>query len=281
VHIDRERALRAFDTYVSAYDAGNERIALKIEHTLRVAGLCERIARSEGFAPGDVDLAWLCGLLHDIGRFEQVRRWGTFSDAASTSHAALGVDALFGELEGDVGAQALRAADPGAGAGGGAGVIGWFVRDKTAAETVRTATAVHSDYRVPAGMDGRTRAFCDVVRDADKVDILRAACTCDREAIFGVGGEALRLSGISGPVREAFYGHRTVLRSERSQPADLPVSFACFVYELVHDEAARAAAEQGHALELLEMEFDRPETRAEIAAMQEHLGAWLAGRLAR
>ena len=37
----------------------------------------------------DVDLAWLLGMLHDVGRFEQLRRYGTFIDADSTDHAQL------------------------------------------------------------------------------------------------------------------------------------------------------------------------------------------------
>ena len=31
----------------------------------------------------DVDLAWLIGLLHDVGRFEQLKRYGTFIDSQS------------------------------------------------------------------------------------------------------------------------------------------------------------------------------------------------------
>ena len=95
--IDRARCLKAFEGYVAAYDPADPKIALKVEHTYRVAGLAEGIAADEGLAAEDIDLAWLCGLLHDIGRFEQVRRYGTFSDARSESHAALGVHVLLDE----------------------------------------------------------------------------------------------------------------------------------------------------------------------------------------
>ena len=95
--IDRTRAAAAFKTYTDAYDAANPRIALKIEHTYHVAEACDAVAREQGWSPQDIDLAWLCGLLHDMGRFEQLRRWDTFKDAESMSHAALGVEVLFGE----------------------------------------------------------------------------------------------------------------------------------------------------------------------------------------
>lgn len=72
--IDRSKVLRAFSDYVEAYDSCNQRITLKIEHSKRVAGLCERIAESNGLKQDDLDLAWTIGLLHDMGRFEQLRR---------------------------------------------------------------------------------------------------------------------------------------------------------------------------------------------------------------
>ena len=36
-------------------------------------------------------------MLHDIGRFEQIRRFGTFNDAQSVDHAEFGADLLFKE----------------------------------------------------------------------------------------------------------------------------------------------------------------------------------------
>ena len=65
--IDRSKVLRAFSDYVEAYDSCNQRITLKIEHSKRVAGLCERIAESNGLKQDDLDLAWTIGLLHEYG----------------------------------------------------------------------------------------------------------------------------------------------------------------------------------------------------------------------
>ena len=75
---DRDAAVKAFRAYTAGYDPENTMIRLKIEHTFRVAYLCGRIAGSLGMTGGLLDLAWFLGLLHDIGRFEQVRRYGTF-----------------------------------------------------------------------------------------------------------------------------------------------------------------------------------------------------------
>ncbi len=57
---------------------------MKIQHTFRVAGLCEQIARLLGLEKEEQDLGWFTGLLHDAGRFEQLKNYGTFIDAYST-----------------------------------------------------------------------------------------------------------------------------------------------------------------------------------------------------
>ena len=69
--INREKALAAFQEYTDRYDSSRDMIRLKIEHTYRVCGLCQQIARSLDLPEEEVDIAWLTGLLHDVGRFEQ------------------------------------------------------------------------------------------------------------------------------------------------------------------------------------------------------------------
>lgn len=94
MQIDRIKAKKAFDDYVTNYDIRNQKIKLKTDHTYNVSELCEKIAFSIGMTKEDINIAWLTGLLHDIGRFEQVRRYGTFNDSKSVDHAKLGVDIL-------------------------------------------------------------------------------------------------------------------------------------------------------------------------------------------
>ena len=95
--IDRQKVKEQFASYTRKYDVTDDKIALKIAHTYRVADNCEQIALSLNMSEEDVDFAWLSGMLHDVGRFEQVRRYNTFSDSRSEDHAELGADLLFGE----------------------------------------------------------------------------------------------------------------------------------------------------------------------------------------
>lgn len=274
--IDRNRARAAFDTYVAAYDAANPRIALKVEHTLRVMELCERIARETGFTPAGVDLAWLCGMLHDIGRFEQLRRWDTFSDAASTSHAALGVELLFGSED----------HGSGTGGAGATGIIHRFIdSNDELEEVIRAAVGFHSDYRLPEDLDVRTRALCDVVRDADKLDILRVASTDTVETVLNATEDELLVSAVSPAIEDAFFEHRTACYSERITPVDYLVNLACFAYELVYPASLEIADEQEYLYRALERPFgiERPfenkVTAQLMNRMDGHLRAWVDEQL--
>lgn len=259
MQIDCTRARKAFDAYVAPYDAENPRIALKVRHTYRVADLCRAIADDEGLADDDADLAWLCGLLHDLGRFEQLRRWDTFSDAASASHAQLGVDELFG--------------DEGRGPGG----IRRFVETPDEDGLIRAAVGLHSGYRLSVGLDERTRLFCDIVRDADKVDIIRVISESDVETILGVDERTFLASGFSADALRGFSERRCLARDERHEPADYLVGLICFAFELRFPASRRAMAEQGYLARVLADPFNlgRPFDRADAQATWRDLAAQL------
>lgn len=294
LHIDRDAARAAFGRYVAAYDASNPSVALKVAHTLRVAALCDRIARASGFTDAGCDLAWLCGLLHDLGRFEQLRRWGTFRDAQSARHASLGAAILFGTSYLDDPACACRpVSDPAVLADDerffaharAAGSIRSFVASPAMDGTIRAAVAHHSAYRLPAELDTRTRLICETVRDADKIDIMRVACTETPEATLGVSAEELLASTVSPAVEDAFYEHRTVRHDERETPADYLVGLACFAYELALPASLEIADDEGYLflpLERpfgLERPFTEPATRFALNRMDGHLRAWVDERL--
>ena len=252
MHVDKERARKAFVDYVAAYDPSNPRIALKIAHTYRVAQLCERIA------PHEKDLSWLCGILHDIGRFEQVRRFDTFNDAKSVSHASLGVNVLFGND--DPAGPQIRS----------------FVESDAEDELIRTAIATHSDYELPSSLDKRTRMHCNALRDADKIDILKVNCICPLQDIYGVSDEEMAQSPLSQEVVDIFYRHRTIPRGVRKYPADVLVGHICFAWELVYPLSVQIMFEQGHLDSMLNRRFENPTTAKQFARMANHMRSVLA-----
>ncbi len=292
--VDRESALEAFHAYAGSYDLGNPRIKLKYDHTLRVAELCGRIARSLALPEDGIDLAWLLGLLHDIGRFEQVRRYDTFNDAATVNHAALGVEVLF-EPRAAEGASAAAAtaiagdgaiatavrdgaASSSAAASGPAAtsvapnpLIRTFVADEACDQLIRDAVGMHSAYRLPDDLDARTRLFCNILRDADKIDIIKVNCTCPIEDIYGVPERRMAESVLSPECVETFFQHRCLPRGIRRYPADIMLGHICFVWELVFAESIRIVREQGFLDQMLDRTWENPATQEAFDAMAAHM----------
>ena len=239
--IDREKARTAFAEYAANYDSSNEKVRLKIEHTYRVTGLCEQIAESLALPEADTDIAWLLGLLHDVGRFEQLRIYGTFQDSMSVDHAAFGAELLFQQ-----------------------GMIRDYVQDREADALLEKAIRLHNVYRLPEELSEREKCFVNILRDADKIDILRANVEFPLEKIYNVSTNELKWAEISEDVLENFRAGRTSLRNGRRTVADSIVNQIAFAYELVYPISLKIMTEQGYLQQFMTFASDNPVTQEQF-----------------
>lgn len=279
--IDRKKVKNVFKKYTDNYDISDEKIKLKVDHTYRVAALSERIARSLGLGDDDTNLAWLIGMLHDIGRFEQLKNYGTFSDAESVDHAHYGVELLFedGFIEKFVGENAAK------------DLKGTKDLKETAVKSeseeketkeiseldiLRTAIWNHSAYRVEEGITDRVKMFCNIIRDADKIDILKVNYDVTLEVIYDVTTEELKNSGVTDKVMKAFMEHHAVLRSLKKTPIDNLVGHAALVFELVYNESFKIVKEQGYIEKMLSYVSDNQDTVKKFEIMRNDMNKFLA-----
>lgn len=275
--INRKNVINAFAEYVRNYDPSDEKIKLKIDHTYRVAGLCQRIAESLGLSEPDVDIAWLLGMLHDIGRFEQIRRFGTFNDVQSVDHAEFGADLLFKEglirkfAEGyyeecELARSGNEEAEQ---------IIKNNEHYNKDTGLLEMAIRQHNKYRVKEDLTERQRMFCDILRDADKVDIFKVNADIPMEIIYDVTTEELKNGIITKEVLESFYKKETVLKSVRRSAVDHIVGHISLLFELVYKESYRQAREQGYVYKLLDFKSDVPEVNAEFDDMRKYVDEFL------
>lgn len=279
--IDRKKVKNVFKKYTDNYDTSDEKIKLKVDHTYRVAALSERIARSLGLGDDDTNLAWLIGMLHDIGRFEQLKNYGTFSDAESIDHAHYGVELLFedGIIEKFVGENAAK------------DLKGTKDLKETAVKSeseeketkeiseldiLRTAIWNHSAYRVEEGLTDRVKMFCNIIRDADKIDILKVNYDVTLEVIYDVTTEELKNSGVTDKVMKAFMEHHAVLRSLKKTPIDNLVGHAALVFELIYNESFKIVKEQGYIEKMLSYVSDNQDTVKKFEIMRNDMNKFLA-----
>jgi len=256
--IDRQKVKDVFAKYTSNYDADNDKIKLKIEHTYRVADLCDKIASNIGMSAYETDMAWLIGILHDVGRFEQLRKYGTFSDADSIDHAHYAVEILFdnGEIAGYIGDnrdtcnfinQGYNNKDN----NGNLADIG----------IIRKAIWNHSAYRIEEGLDKRTMLFCNIIRDADKIDIFKVINDTPVETIYKVNSEEVFNSEVSEEVMQALREQHAVLRSLKKTPVDHIAGHIALAFELVFPVSIYITKKQGYLEKL--MNFGTCNNRAE------------------
>ncbi len=229
---DREAAKNAFLCYAERYDTKNILIRHKIEHTFRVAELSERYAKVIGLAGEDVDFAWLLGLLHDIGRFEQARRYGTFIDSQSTDHAELSGDVLFRD-----------------------GLIGSFPSEGLPGNwraMAETAVRLHNKLSLPDKLDDRTRLFAQLLRDADKTDIFRVIAEVPFKDRAGSSLASFQETNEAGPeLMSCVMEHRCVPRQLIRSRFEGHIAHCCMAFELVYKISRLTVKKEGYLLTLL------------------------------
>lgn len=244
--LDRQRVQAAFLEYTSHYNAENPKIRLKIDHTFRVAALAERIADTLG---ADRDFAWLMGMLHDVGRFEQVKRYNTFVDSVSVDHGAFGAELLFGE-----------------------GLLNRFGTFRPETEALlELVIRNHNQFRIQPGLTEEELLYCRILRDADKIDIFRVNCETPVEEIYNVSRQELVSSEVTEAVRSGFREGHAVLRTLKRTAVDNVVSHVCLVFELEFPVSVDIAREQGYVDQLMAFESENADTRDWFAYMRETL----------
>jgi putative nucleotidyltransferase with HDIG domain len=141
-----------FTEYVKGFKSGNcdrdANVVLKEEHSNRVRTEIAALGEALGLNPEELWLADALALLHDVGRFEQYARYGTFLDARSTDHAILGAGIL---REHDV----LAETDP------------------SVRELILRVVSHHNRAEIPKDFTDTPLLFLRLLRDADKLDLWR------------------------------------------------------------------------------------------------------------
>lgn len=93
-----EHVHRNFEEYYNSFAGLSEgyrkNFGIKRDHSFRVAKLCEKIVASLNEEKEEQSIAYILGLLHDIGRFKQLQEFGTFNDSKSVDHAELSVKVI-------------------------------------------------------------------------------------------------------------------------------------------------------------------------------------------
>ena len=205
--IDIKKAKEFYKEYISKYNPEQPRIALKVAHIYRTAQKAKWLATKLELSEEDVLLAELIGLLHDIGRFEQVRRYNTFLDKISVNHGEYGIKVLFED-----------------------NLIINFIEDNQYDNIIKKAVLNHNKDKIEEGCTARELMHCKIIRDADKLDIFEVILTEKLETTYPL--ERYPKEGISKEIMEGFINNYHIDYAKIRTCSDLLVGQLAYIFDI-------------------------------------------------
>jgi hypothetical protein len=233
--LDIQDFIRTFNIYSKSFldtneDYINKNINLKITHTKKVLKNCTKIAISEGLNSEDQFIAELCGLFHDIGRFEQFTKYKTFRDEDSLYHGQIGVDVIKKES---------------------------FLRrlPRSTQDIIITSVYNHGLISIPENTIGKKIYFSKLVRDADKIDIFRIVSkyyksSGPRNIVLEYGLEDSPI--ISESVMQKFKAKQLIEKQELNTLNDFKAMQLAWIFDLNFDYTKKTIFESEHLNVVLE-----------------------------
>ncbi|MDD2376739.1 MAG: HD domain-containing protein [Clostridia bacterium] len=146
-NIDRIRD--TFDNFIKDYDKTNHMIDMKYKHAIDVANNALNIARSIGLDEEGRYLAYIVGILHDIGKFEQVKLYKTLDDTNTVDHVNYGCDILKN------------------------GLIRQFINENKYDEIIIKTIQNHNKFCIDSSFSDDEKLYCSILRDSDKLDVFK------------------------------------------------------------------------------------------------------------
>ncbi len=224
--IDIEKAKKAFANHVKKYNINDGKIALKIKHIYKVSEISKQIAIKNNFTEEEQKLAELIGLLHDIGRFEQIKIYNTFVDCKSENHAELGIKILFQE-----------------------NLIRNFIDENKYDNIIKTAILNHNKGKIEKDVDEYSLKFCKVIRDADKLDIFRVLLTEDFKDAYEK--EDISEELVTDEVINEFVNNRYIVYKNRKTCADIMISHIAYVFDFNFDYCLKIIKDEKYIEKLI------------------------------
>lgn len=203
--MNKEELKKIFKEYVEKFDMNDSAIIRKYYHSLRVMDISLLIANHYHFNEKDIEISMISGLLHDYARFPQWTKYKTYSDLESVDHGDLAVELLFDNNE-----------------------ILNYTNNKDYYDEIYDAIKYHNKHKISDNMSEHNRKICEVIRDADKLDIFY---------LFTINKELFKNddSAISIDIIKDFYEHNSIDRRKVKSLNDKIMLDLSMVYDLYYD----------------------------------------------
>jgi hypothetical protein len=243
-----------FTQYVSGHYTGvsedDRNIRLKEDHTHRVCQNILLLCRSLNLSQADCCLSETIALFHDIGRFEQYRRYRTFNDMKSANHAYLGLRVMAKHRV----------------------LSGMDLRER---RMLTHAIACHNAATLPENASERALLFMKLIRDADKLDIWKVVIDYYRERTVNPN-KTIELdlpdSSVCSPkALEALRQGRFARVQDMKTLNDFKLLQISWAFDLNFNRSFQILSDQKYIERIAETLPDFPEVRVAIEHVMRHI----------
>lgn len=241
--IDFRNAKEMFKEYLKDYDLEDGSIQLKIRHTYEVVNKSEYIAKGLGLDEENIELAKVIALLHDIGRFEQLKVFHQF-DNTKFDHAKYGAEVLFND-----------------------NLIRKFVEDNKYDEIIKKSIENHNKYKIDEGLSEIEILHSKIIRDADKIDNFRVKEKDSLKDIFPkiYNEETINYEKISQNVYETFLSQKCIKLEDRKTIIDYWICVIAFIFDLNFDISLKYVRDNNYIDKLIDrIEYRDKETKEKM-----------------
>lgn len=246
--INFKKAQEIFKEYLKQYNLEDGSIKLKITHTYEVVKNSEYIAKGLGLDEKNVELAKLIALLHDIGRFEQIKETQEFNDD-KLKHAEFGVKVLFDN-----------------------NLIRKFIEDEQYDTIIYKAILNHDKYKIEEGLNANEILHCKIIRDADKLDNFRVKEKDNLKDMFPriFNEKNINFEEISLKVYQDFMNCQCIKLSDRKTIIDYWVCVLAFIFDLNFDISYQYVKEKNYIDKLIDrIEYKNKDTKEKMEQIRE------------
>lgn len=224
--IDLSKAKSEFIKYTNNYDLNDSHITRKIHHSLRVMEASKKIAENLNLTKEQIDLATLIGLLHDIARFEQRKRYGTYYYKKSIDHGDFAVELLEEN-----------------------NFIRRFIDEDKYDNIIKVAIKNHNKYEIEP-LDGEELLQSKIIKDADKIDIFYQLAYQ-----FAKNKSEIENSEISEDYLNQLKQEKCIFRNTEESAIDELVLITSFIYDIHFESSLKLIKEEGY-IEKMFNQFD-------------------------
>lgn len=215
--VDLQKAKIAFKNYINKYNNQDDPgFNLKIVHTYHVVDNAIMIAEKLNLSEEDINLAGLIGILHDLGRFDELKNMKKF-DSVGNDHAMFASKLLFEE-----------------------GHIKDFIDTDKYNNIIKKAIENHNKKQIEEGLTEKELLHAKIIRDADKLDNFRVRVEDSIEGFLpGIANskEDIENSPISDNVYNSIMREECVDIKDRKYPLDYWICILGFTFNIYFKEA--------------------------------------------